>query len=227
MAKLIGTFTVVCAYAENCADEYSAILSRANDTLTRVEKMYNDVQTDAERLSQQIMRGMRMLDEIRFKVDKYHSLVEDAAVELDRCDAQIDYVLSHPVTQTYTDGEGNSYTVSEVDEAALSAAYRARDQALATYEHYREKYEQANNVMYEVGATVNRFEQIKHGVDAVAQSMQSDIFEIKKYVSAIENESEYNLAALQGAINSMGAYLSSKPIYMPAGKVLSGKTFAK
>lgn len=217
MGNLITTFSVVGNYADSCANEYSAILTRANETLSRVEKMYYEVQEDSKRIAQQIMRSRQMLDEIQLKVEKYQVLMEDAAAEVDRCDAEIDYVLSHPITKTYTDEDGNDYTVEEIDEAALAVAERARDQAQAIYEQYRAKYEEASAVMYEVSVTVSRFEQIKHGIDAVAQSIQADIFEIKKYINAIENESNYNLTTIQGALDSIGAYLASKPIYMPAG----------
>lgn len=221
MGNLITTFSAVGAYTDNCSNEYSAILARANETLSRVEKMYYEVQADAERLAQQIMRGRQMLDEIQVKVEKYQALMEDAAAEVERCEAEIAYVLSHPITKTYTDEDGNEYTVEEVDEAALAAAERARDQAQAIYEQYRAKYEEASAVMYEVSVTVIRFEQIKNGIDAVAQSLQADIFEIKKYINAIENESNYNLTTIQGALDSIGAYLASKPIYMPVGTVFS------
>ncbi|MDE6435207.1 MAG: hypothetical protein K2L07_13365 [Lachnospiraceae bacterium] len=217
MGKLITTFSSVEAFADSCSNEYSAIFSRANETLSRVEKLYYEVQSDAERLSQQIVRGKQMLDEIQLKVDKYQALMEDAVAEVDRCNEEIYYILSHPKLVTYTDEDGNDYTVEEIDEVALAAAERARDQAQTIYEQYRDKYDEATSVMYEVSATVNRFEQIKNGIDAVAQSMQADVFEIKKYINAIENESEYNLQTLQEAIDSIAAYLASKPIHMPVG----------
>ncbi len=221
MGNLITTFSSVEAFADSCSNNYSAILARANETLSQVEKMLYEVQEDSERLAQQIMRGRQMLDEIQVKVEKYQALMEDAAAEVDHCNAEIDYVLSHPTTKTYTDEYGNDYTVEEIDEAALAAAERARDQAQALYDQYRAKYEEATAVMYEVSATVSRFEQIKNGIEAVAQSIQADIYEIKKYINAIENESEYNIQTLQGAIDSIAAYLASKPIYMPVGKTFS------
>lgn len=220
MGNLITTFSSVEAFADSCSNNYSAILARANEILSQVEKMLYEVQADSERLVQQIMRGRQMLDEIRVKVEKYQALMEDASAEVDRCDAEIDYVLSHPITRTYTDEDGNNYTVEEIDKAALAAAQRARDRAQALYEQYRAKYEKATAVMYEVSATVSRFEQIKNGIDVVAQSIQLDIYEIKKYINAIENESEYNLQILQGAIDSIATYLASKPIYMPAGTTI-------
>lgn len=217
MGNLITVFSSVEAFADSCSNIYSAILARANETLSQDEKMLYEVQADSERLAQQIMCGRQMLEEIQVKVEKYQELMEEANAEIDRCDAEIDYILSHPITKTYTDEDGNEYTVEEIDNAALAAAERARDQAQAIYEQYRAKYEEAHSVMYEVSATISRFEQIKNGIDAVAQSIQTDIYEIKKYINAIENESEYNLQTLQGAIESIGTYLACKSIYMPIG----------
>lgn len=221
MGNLITTFSSVEAFANSCSNNYSAILARANETLSQVEKMLYAVQADSERLAQQIIRGRQMLDEIQLKVEKYQALMEDAAADVDRCNAEIDYILSHPITRTYTDEDGNEHTVEEIDEAALAAAERALDQAQALYEQYRDKYEEATAVMYNVSVTVTRFEQIKNGIDAVAQSIQSDIYEIKKYINAILNESEYNLQTLHAAIDGIAAYLASRPINMPVGTIFS------
>lgn len=221
MGNLITTFSSVEAFANSCSNNYSAILARANETLSQVEKMLYAVQADSERLAQQIIRGRQMLDEIQLKVEKYQALMEDAAADVDRCNAEIDYILSHPITRTYTDEDGNEHTVEEIDEAALAAAERALDQAQALYEQYRDKYEEATAVMYNVSVTVTRFEQIKNGIDAVAQSIQSDIYEIKKYINAIINESEYNLQTLHAAIDGIATYIASRPIYMPVGTIFS------
>lgn len=221
MGNLITTFSSVEAYVNSCSNNYSAILTRATEILSQVEKLLYAVQTDSEGLSQQIMRGKQILDEIQLKVEKYKALMEEAAAEMDRCNAEINYILSHPITKTYTDEDGNDYTVEEIDEAALAAAERALEQAQALYDQYRAKYEEAAAVMYEVRVTVSRFEQIKNGIDAVEQSIQADIYEIKKYINAIKNESEYNLTTIQGALDSIGAYLASKPIYVPVGTTFS------
>lgn len=219
MGSIITTYSSVSSYINSTSSEYSAILSRANEIRSRVEKLYYEVQTDLESISRQIMRGQRMLDEIQLKVDKYQALMEDASAEVDRCDAEISYILNHPVTRTYTDDDGDSYTVEEIDEAALAAAERARDRAYAEYERYREKYNEATSVKYEVSATVSRFETIKSGIEKVVQLIQSDIYEIKKYISAIESEGEYNLRSLNDISDSIGAYLACKSINMPVGAV--------
>ncbi len=221
MGNMIATFSYVATFADICSQNYSAILSRANETLSQTEKLNFEVHTDSDRITQQITHGKQMLDEIQVKIEKYHALMEDAALEVERCNEEINYVLSHPITRTYTDENGNEYTVEEIDEAALAAAQRARDQAQELYDHYRNKHERATDVKYEVNTTVSRFEQIKNGINAVAQSIQSDIFEIKKYINAIETEINYNLTTMQGTLDSMGVYLTSKPIYIPAGSTYS------
>lgn len=221
MGSIITTYSSVASYINSTSGEYSSILTRANEIRSRVEKLYNEVQMDLESITRQIMRGQRMLDEIQLKVDKYQALMEDARAEVDRCDAEISYVLNHPITRTYTDDDGDSYTVEEIDEAALAAAERARDRAYDEYERYRKMYNEATSVKYEVSATVSRFETIKSGIEKIAQMIQSDIYEIQKYINAIENESEYNLRNLNGISDSLSAYLASKAINMPIGTVYS------
>lgn len=215
MGNLITTFSSVEAYADSCSNEYSAIINRANEIFSRIEKLYYEVQLNADKLEQQIIQGRQFLDEVQLRLEKYQALMEDAMVEVARCDEQIAYIYSHPIKRTCAADDGNEYTVEEVDEMALAVAQRAREQAQDIYEQFRNKYDEATKVMLEIDSTIIRFETIKHGINTIIQIIQTDIFEIKKYINAIANESEYNLQALQGTIDSIARYLSSKPINMP------------
>lgn len=221
MGSIITTYSSVVSYINSTSSEYSSILARANEIRSRVEKLYYEVQMDLESITRQIMCGQRMLEEIQNKVDRYQSLMEAAAAEVDRCNAEISYVLSHPITRTYTDNDGDSYTVKEIDEVALAYAKREKDRADGEYKIYRDKYNETNGVRYQVSATVSKFKEIKSGIEKVSQLIQSDIYEIQKYISAIENESEYNLRNLTNISDSLSAYLASKAINMPVGAVYS------
>lgn len=217
MRSLITTYSAILTYVDNLSCDYGIILNRARDKNAQLEKLYYEVQSDLESISRQIIRGRRIYDEIQVKVEKYKSLMDDAAVEISRCDDEIDYIYSHPIARTYTDSDGDSYTVEEIDEAALSAARRARYRAQAEYEIYRDKYDNTNSVKYEISSMLNRFESIKSGIEIIAQMIQSDIYEIKKYISSIENEANYNLQHTGDTAESVNVYLNSKAIFMPVG----------
>lgn len=221
MGSIVTTFSSVSTYIDQTSGEYSIILNQANDIRSRVEKRYQEVQSDLAAITRQIGRGKGMLDEIQVKVNKYRALMEEAAAEVERCQERVNYVLSHPIERTYTDEDGNEHTEKVVDQAALAEAERAKDRAVAEYEQYREKFERAEAVKSEIESTVSKFEMVKGGIEKVAQSIQSDLYEIKKYISAIGNESEHNLKSLDNLTDLLEAYLACKPFSMPNKTVFS------
>jgi hypothetical protein len=56
----------------------------------------------------------------------------------------------------------------------------------------------------ETSSTLSRYETIKNAINAISESIQSDIYEIKKYIRAIEDESEYNIRSLQSVVLNDG-----------------------
>ena len=219
MGSIKATFSAVDVYASNCSNDYVAMINTANEILTRVEKLHTDVQEDYEKISKQIVRLQIMREEVATKVKSYEHKMNEAAAEAERWQAEIDYLYSHPDTVTSTDEDGNETTEEVYDYAAISAAERKRDDAMEIYYLYREKYEAAYSVLVETENTQSRFETIKNAIHAVGESIQSDIYEIKKYISAIGDEAEHNTRSLQGVLGSLSTYLASKAIFMPAGAI--------
>lgn len=217
MASIKAKLSSVELYTSQCGDDYSTILNIANDVLSRAEKLYIIVQEELEKISRQVNRVQRSYDEIEHKVNSYMQRMEDAADEIDRCSEEIDYIYNHPSTVTTTDEEGNETTEEVIDYDGIRAAERERDAARSTYNLYENKCDEARMVFREAGYTVSKFQNTKYGIEAVSRSIQNDIYEIKKYIRAIEDEAEFNIHSLQGVIDSLQSYLASKAIFMPEG----------
>lgn len=217
MASIKAKLSSVELYTSQCGDDYSTILNIANDVLSRSEKLYIIVQEELEKISRQVNRVQRSYDDIQHKVTSYMQRMEDAAEEIDRCSEEISYIYSHPSTVTTTDDEGNETTEEVIDYDGIRAAERERDAARSTYNLYENKCDDARMVLREAGYTVSKFQNTKYGIEAVSRSIQNDIYEIKKYIRAIEDEAEFNIHSLQGVIDSLQSYLASKAIFMPEG----------
>lgn len=217
MASIKAKLSSVELYTSQCGDDYSMILNIANDVLSRAEKLYIIVQEELEKISRQLNRVQRSYDDIQHKVTSYMQRMEDAAEEIDRCSEEISYIYSHPSTVTTTDDEGNETTEEVIDYDGIRAAERERDAARSTYNLYENKCDDARMVLREAGYTVSKFQNTKYGIEAVSRSIQNDIYEIKKYIRAIEDEAEFNIHSLQGVIDSLQSYLASKAIFMPEG----------
>lgn len=217
MASIKAKLSSIELYEIQSRDEYNLILNLANDILSRTERMYIWVQEELEKINRQVMRVNMAHDTISDKVDSYIASMEDARDDIDSYTDEIDYIRNHPTTITTTDDEGNESTQEVVDYAAIRVAERARDAARDTYDLYSNKLDEARIVHREASYLVNRFENIKRGIETVSRSIQNDIYEIKKFIKAIEDESEFNINSLQGVINSLQYYLSSISIFMPDG----------
>lgn len=217
MGSIKVTFSAINNYAGNCGSDYVAMINMANDVLARVGKMHTDVLKDYEKIDRQILRLQIMQDEVASKVASYEFKRDSAQAEADSYQREIDYLYSHPKTVTTTDEDGNETTEEELDYDAINAAERKMDAALETVRFYQDKLSDAYEVQLEVEGNKSRFELIKNAINAVGESIESDIYEIKKYSDAISDEAEYNLRALQGVLESLNEYLSSKAIFIAEG----------
>ncbi len=217
MGSIKVYYSAVKEYAGKCGDNYTVLVQVANNVLERVEKLYIEVQQDYEKISRQVAVMQMMNNEIDGKVKSYGNQMAIASEEINSCNAHISYLMNHPKKSTVTDSEGREIVHYEIDYEAIKTAERRRDAAQQVYDHYRKKYDEAWAVYLEVNATLRKYEMIKKAINAVSESMQSDIFEIKKYIRAIADEAEYNIHSLQGVINSLNTYLACKAIYMPIG----------
>lgn len=217
MGSIKATYSAIDNFSAKCSDNYAAMVRVANEILSCVEKMYNEVQQDYESISRQIVRLQMMKSDIEVRAKSYEYQMQSASAEADRYSETINYLYANPRTVTTTDSNGNEITRKEYDEAAIRSAERGRDAAMQTYYIYREKYNEASIVYLETSSTLSRYETIKNAISAVGESIQGDIYEIKKYIRFTEDEAEYNIYSLQGVINSLGAYLASKAIFLPVG----------
>lgn len=217
MASIKAKLSSVELYVNQCGDDYSMIIHIANDVLSRAEKLYIITQEELEKISRQLNRAQRSYDDIEHKVNSYMQRMEDAADKIERCREEIDYIYHHPSTVTTTDEEGNETTEEVIDYDAIHAAEREMEAARSTYYLYENKCNDARMVLREAGYTVSRFQNTKYGIEAVTLSIQNDIYEIKKYIRAIEDEAEFNVYSLQCVIDSLQSYLASKAIFMPEG----------
>jgi len=217
MVSIKATFSSIEKFSSDSNNEYGAIINIATDLLSRVEHYEIAVDEEKTKITRQVARMERMYDEIQSKVRRYQAVMEKAQADQERYSDEMDYIYSHPNTVTTTDDDGNEHTESVIDYDALNAASRARDEASSTYNTYSEKYDDATFVLHEASSTLYQFQNMKRAIELTLQAIQSDKFEIKKFISAIGSEADFNLRSLQGVISSLNSYLASKAIFMPIG----------
>ncbi len=217
MSSIKAKCSAIDAYADNCRNNYAALLNIAMEILSQVEKYHAEVQKDYDRINEQIVRLKMMRDDVEDKVKSYGHSMEKAADDAERYKDEISYLYSHPDTVTSTNDDGEETTEEVYDYAAIRAASRKKEEAEQTCYCFREKYGDARQASAETKAELTRFEMIKNGIGAVGESIQNDIYEIKKQIGNINSEAEHNVRSLQGVIDSLSSYLASKAMFMPLG----------
>lgn len=217
MGSIKATYSAIETYTGKCGDNYRTLLAKAYELLDRVERMHNEVQRDYDSISRQVMDAQRLSDELLAKLLSYQNQMDYTMAEVNSQTSTIQYLYSNPRTVTIQDSNGESYTVQEYDTAGIRNAERRRDEAYATYRLYSEKRDAATEVYHEAQAVLMRYQNIQKAIHMVSEAIESDVLEIKKHIRVLEDETEYNIHALQGVIGSLRTYLASKAIYAPTG----------
>ncbi len=215
MASIKAILSSLEMYFNQCSDNYATTFEISNDILSRAEEMRNEMESDYEKISAQIIRLQILLSDVEAKMNSYECKMNEAMEEAESCQAEIDYLYANPEIITTTDEDGNETTEEKYDYAAIAAAERQRDAALEEYHYYKEKYDNAKNAYREIQSTLNMFELTKNAIHEVSEYIQINIYECKKYLRYSVEEAEYNVRRLEGVIDSLQNYLASCSIYFP------------
>ncbi len=217
MASIKATVSAVDTFTYNSKAEYSIILQKVSDIIAEIDKYLLHVQNKIEVIGRQVSHARIMRDDVQSKEKRYQAQMEEAYREVSRCEARIDYIYDHPITETYTDDDGEEHTREIVDEYALRVAQEQKEEAQREYRRYKEKYDYAYSVLCEIWDTLTRLEKIKHGCELIEQSLQSDKFEINKHWGSLSDEMSYNVKSLESVLSCLNSYLTSRPIVSPNG----------
>lgn len=217
MGCIKAAVSAVMEYEETCEKDYADLLNLAAELLSRTEKMHGEVQTDYESISRQALRARALVDEIERRVKAYEFQMNAASSEADAYAGQASYLRSHPTVISSTDSEGNVTTSAVYDEAGIRDAERNYDRAMGAYNDAVRRRDEAFAAYTEAMSVSDYFNQIRDAIYAVAESIQSGIYEIKKYLRLMEDEASFNLQSLRAVISRLQSYLESQAVFLPAG----------
>ena len=215
MASIKITASGISAFAEKTATNSSQMIEVASDLLGRVNGLYNEVVRDHEAIGGQIMRLQQALEDVLTKAASYEYQYQEAQAAADAAQAELSYELNNPTVITTTDEDGNESTQTVYNDSAISAARATRDREQAQANKLAEKLDYANNVSRNIKQTIDQFCIIRNGIYTIGEAIQNDAYQINKCASSAGEEASNNLQCLGGVIDSVSAYLSSKPISVP------------
>ena len=223
MGSIKGSVSEVKGFLNDCATYYSAIFARAGELKSQASAYHSECEKNLSSIATQISRLHSIKSDVSAKVLNYKNSMDEAKAEVSRCQAEIHYIQSHPITIIEYDSEGNPYERQVIDQAALAAATQRRDEAMQVYRLYKAKYTEAKSVEEQVSKTIEDFQKLENAMKIIADGISKDIFEIEKNTTAVASESEHNLKSLTDVSDAMDYYANSKKFVIPP--VLSIKNY--
>ena len=215
MASIKTVYSAVDIFAVRTSSEYSVIINIAQSALSVTQELSRSVAQDSDKLAGQIGVIRQLQSEAEHKAREYEAMMNEAGQEVDYWEGQIAIIQANPKKVTVVGSDGREETMYVVDEAALQNAIYNRDRAMQVYTMYEEKFKKATELADKAASEAEKYSQLKRAVDSARNSIDCDAREISNYLSIIANEAEYNRTSLQSVLDSLGAYLASKQIYVP------------
>ncbi len=221
MGSIKAKYSSVELFFDKCSTEYPIVLNIANEILRQVEQMLYEAERDKQKLRSQIIKLKAMQDGLSSKSMRCSAMISEAQSECQRYSREMEYIQSHPIPTTKTDSDGNEYTEMVVDEAAYRAASRNQMEASSTLSLQMSKQYDIEEVGDRIKDKIEDFEWTYKGIELIIKNLETCVYEIKKTISAMEYEADYNNTKFREVLEALSAYLASKPIFMPSNAVYS------
>ena len=217
MSSIKGKLSTVEKLLADNRKSYNCILDMAEEELSKISRYEANVDNMLSNLRSKIMRVQSSMDDIDRKGSQYRRSMDEASREIDRCDERISDIYSNPIEVTKRDDDGNEYTTKSIDYDALYSAQRSREESSQNLDRYTSGFDGAQRAKNRTTATYNELKDLEATAQRVLAFISHYKFEMKKYITSAQIESEHNIQSLTGVIESMQSYLASKSIYMPIG----------
>ena len=219
MGSIKAKYSSVELFFDKCSTEYPIVLNIANEILRQVEQMLYEAERDKQKLRSQIIKLKAMQDGLSSKSMRCSAMISEAQSECQCYSREMEYIQSHPIPTTKTDSDGNEYTEMVVDEAAYRAASRNQMEASSTLSLQMSKQYDIEEVGDRIKDKIEDFEWTYKGIELIIKNLETCVYEIKKTISAMEYEADYNNTKFHEVLEALSAYLASKPIFMPSNAV--------
>lgn len=196
---------------------YDVFVDVAYSILSDVNQNIKYVQQKEEYIGRQIVRINQMLSEVSRQEKIYLAHAEDANRQMNYYAREASRINNSPIYETRYDNEGNSYTVSYIDEYALKTVRSSQNLATMEFNSYCSKASLMGFYKTKIQNTLADFQETQKGILQVLNIITQAMYDIKKYLSGVQDESHYNQEAIVRVVRSLEEYLKCKSFYLPRG----------
>lgn len=217
MAKIKATLSAIEEFNSVTARSYTKVYQQALELLPVIEREYNAIDAEHEKLSKQVVKMQLEVETIEYRTQSYWNSMRAAEDEAYHQEQLMQSILDNPIPVTTTDEEGNEHTEYEVDYDAYNSAEDSYNDAKADAARYEEKFTTAKVVEIKAKNMLASLESLKAYICNESENVSECLARTRYAIDELKSETEYNLAALAAVIESIQYYLSSKSIFMPHG----------
>ncbi len=198
-----------------CRETYAKILENTDDIAANAVSYREETQRTLEVLASQIGTISMLRSEVASKLHNYVGCREESYQRVQRCEAEVSYVMAHPIRETHEDSDGNSHTYTHVDEAALASARSRLEDAEQEYQFYKRKAAYAEEVQNTADAMLEECRTIERGMQTIEEMFSRAIADMEKQTRVLETNTQENLECLKGVEQAAETYLQSRAFEMP------------
>ena len=172
---------------------YSSILSIANYVLSKAENIHVNLEDEKEKIISQITKLQELSQDISLKVAKYQDALTSAEHYESIC-------------------EDAYYSARDDDDADwdyISSLRDDWDDARREVSRLEDKVSETSSISSSISSTIERLETILNATNRILEVSNNNVYEIKKHLTLLADEANYNMNSLKGLIDSVEIYLSS------------------
>ena len=212
MNAITTVLSSVGNFSDTTKNQYFSMLSLANEILRQVNDMISFVQGEKNKIEKQLVRVQKISEEISVKTRGHYIDMESAYSDYQYYSDK--YFSSG--SSSYGSSYSSSYSYSSDDDD--EEYYKSmKDAAYSDYLDAREKHANAQMVESKVEEQNEKIKQLVNAITAVGNALERNAFEIRKYISLIEDEASYNVQSLLALVSSIQTYMTSKAIFSTHG----------
>lgn len=224
MNAITTVLSSVGNFSDTTKNKYSSMLALANEVLRQVNEMLSFVQGEKNKVEKQMIRVEKVEEEISSKTRGYYIEMESAFSSYQyysekyyaagsSSSSSSSYGSSYSCGSSYSSSSysSSSYSSSNSDDRAFYA--ELMDEAYGEYKEAKEKHDAAQLVENQVDEQYEKIKQLNNAITAVGNALERNAFEIRKYITLMEDEASYNVQSLLALVSSIQTYVTSKEIF--------------
>ena len=213
MNAITTVLSSVGNFSDTTKNQYSSMLALSSEVLMQVNDMLAFVNGEKNKVEKQLIRIQKIEEDISCKTRDYFGEMESAHSDYEYYSSKYYATGSSYSSRSSYYSSSYSSSIYSSDDDDEEYYERMKDAAYHDYLDARSKHTEAQGIQQRVEEQSAKIKQLANAINAVGNALERNSFEIRKYISLIEDEATYNVQSLLALVSSIQIYVNSKEIF--------------